>query len=122
MENLGFHLDDKKLRRAGLDYQELTTVTEHHSYQAMLDKFNSKEDFVLLDVRENDEFSFANIGGKHIPLPELQERVDELDSDKAIIVMCHHGIRSAQAARYLESQGFKNVFNLNRHSTELIYT
>lgn len=34
---LGFHLDDKKLRRAGLDYQELTTVTEHHSYQDMLE-------------------------------------------------------------------------------------
>lgn len=36
---LGFDLDEKKLRRAGLDYQELTTVTEHQSYQAMLDSF-----------------------------------------------------------------------------------
>ncbi|MCZ6564817.1 MAG: tRNA (uridine(34)/cytosine(34)/5-carboxymethylaminomethyluridine(34)-2'-O)-methyltransferase TrmL [Gammaproteobacteria bacterium] len=33
---LGFSLDDKKLRRAGLDYQEWTTVTEHQNYSAML--------------------------------------------------------------------------------------
>ncbi|MEJ2115789.1 MAG: tRNA (uridine(34)/cytosine(34)/5-carboxymethylaminomethyluridine(34)-2'-O)-methyltransferase TrmL [Gammaproteobacteria bacterium] len=34
---LGFHLDEKKLRRAGLDYHEFASVTEHQSYQAMLD-------------------------------------------------------------------------------------
>ena len=34
---LGFRLDDKKLRRAKLDYQDLAMVTEHQSYQAMLD-------------------------------------------------------------------------------------
>ena len=34
---LGFYLDEKKLLRAGLDYHELASVTEHQSYQAMLD-------------------------------------------------------------------------------------
>ena len=34
---LGFRMDDKKLRRAKLDYQDLAMVTEHQSYQAMLD-------------------------------------------------------------------------------------
>ena len=34
---LGFRLEDKKLRRAKLDYHDMAMVTEHHSYQAMLD-------------------------------------------------------------------------------------
>jgi len=37
IEPLGFDLDDKKLRRAGLDYAEMTHVTRHANYQAMLD-------------------------------------------------------------------------------------
>jgi len=37
IEPLGFDLDDKKLRRAGLDYAEMTHVTRHENYQAMLD-------------------------------------------------------------------------------------
>jgi len=37
IEPLGFDIDDKKLRRAGLDYSEMTHVTRHANYQAMLD-------------------------------------------------------------------------------------
>ena len=42
---LGFDLDEKKLRRAGLDYQEWTTVTEHQSYQAMSDQLKPQRIF-----------------------------------------------------------------------------
>ena len=42
---LGFDLDEKKLRRAGLDYQEWATVTEHKSYQDMLYQVNPKRIF-----------------------------------------------------------------------------
>jgi tRNA (cytidine/uridine-2'-O-)-methyltransferase len=42
---LGFHLDEKKLRRAGLDYHEFASVTEHQSYQAMLDALQPKRIF-----------------------------------------------------------------------------
>lgn len=37
IEPLGFDLDDKKVRRAGLDYHEMTNVTRHPNYQSMLD-------------------------------------------------------------------------------------
>ena len=37
IEPLGFELDDKKVRRAGLDYHEMTNVTIYPNYQAMLD-------------------------------------------------------------------------------------
>ncbi len=42
---LGFQLDEKKLRRAGLDYHEFASVTEHHSYQAMLDALKPQRIF-----------------------------------------------------------------------------
>lgn len=42
---LGFRLDEKKLRRAGLDYHEFASVTEHQSYQAMLDALQPKRIF-----------------------------------------------------------------------------
>ncbi|QMU61962.1 MAG: tRNA (uridine(34)/cytosine(34)/5-carboxymethylaminomethyluridine(34)-2'-O)-methyltransferase TrmL [Gammaproteobacteria bacterium] len=42
---LGFQLDEKKLRRAGLDYHEFASVTEHQSYQTMLDALKPKRIF-----------------------------------------------------------------------------
>ena len=43
----------------------------------------------------------------------LAERLEEIDQDQAVIVMCHSGGRSAQVANYLSSQGFPKVFNLS---------
>ncbi len=42
---LGFQLEEKKLRRAGLDYHEFATVTEHQNYQTMLDVLNPQRIF-----------------------------------------------------------------------------
>lgn len=42
---LGFQLDEKKLRRAGLDYHEFANVTEHQSYQAMLETLKPQRIF-----------------------------------------------------------------------------
>lgn len=67
----------------------------------------------LLDVREAFEVALAALPHTHhIPLAELPGRLDELDQDKPVVVLCHHGIRSAQAAAYLESRGFHDVANL----------
>lgn len=71
-----------------------------------------KEDFILLDVREQQEYNFYNLGGKLIPLAELDRRINELDVAKKIIVHCKAGYRGAQAVRQLQALGFKNVFNL----------
>ncbi|WP_199610409.1 tRNA (uridine(34)/cytosine(34)/5-carboxymethylaminomethyluridine(34)-2'-O)-methyltransferase TrmL [Flocculibacter collagenilyticus] len=45
IEPLGFDLEDKKLKRAGLDYHEMTHVTRHESYQAFLDAVQPKRIF-----------------------------------------------------------------------------
>ncbi len=76
-------------------------------------RLENGEPLVLLDVREPNEFAFAKIQGSiHIPLRALPERVDELDKEKDIVVICHHGMRSQQACFFLEQYGFNRLFNL----------
>jgi len=69
--------------------------------------------FVLIDVREPEEFQIAKIeGAKLIPLGQIQSRVNELDSADDIVVHCHYGGRSAKAVEFLRQIGFKKVRNL----------
>ncbi|HXM81916.1 MAG TPA: rhodanese-like domain-containing protein [Burkholderiales bacterium] len=68
---------------------------------------------VLLDVREPWEYQTARIeGSTHVPMREVPARVAELDPDKEVVVICHHGGRSLQVALFLEKQGFAHVHNL----------
>ncbi|HEX5126429.1 MAG TPA: rhodanese-like domain-containing protein [Rhodocyclaceae bacterium] len=69
---------------------------------------------LLLDVREPSEFEYCAIGGSMLmPLGYVATRLSELDAEKEIVCICHHGGRSMQAARYLSQQGFKKLFNLS---------
>ncbi|MBD3618302.1 MAG: sulfurtransferase [Chromatiales bacterium] len=68
---------------------------------------------LLLDVREPWEFELARIEGSQLlPLGQVPVRLDELDPARETVVICHHGVRSMQAAFFLQSRGFKNVINL----------
>lgn len=70
-------------------------------------------DVVLLDVREPEELAIARVGGEtHIPLALLPLRAGELDPARRIVVICHHGSRSAMAVRWLAGHGFGRVANL----------
>lgn len=67
----------------------------------------------LLDVREPDEFAYAHIEGSlHIPLQQLPVRMDELDAEQDLAVICHHGMRSQQACQFLQHSGFTRLYNL----------
>ena len=73
------------------------------------------EEFVLLDVRENDEYAIAKIDGSVlVPMSELRERLSELDEyrDQRIVVHCHHGGRSMQVVQALRAQGFDQAQNM----------
>lgn len=68
---------------------------------------------ILLDVRESAEFAFGHIqGATSIPLGELESRMNELDKNKTIYVICRTGKRSDLAAQKLANNGFKNVWNV----------
>lgn len=68
---------------------------------------------MLLDVREAWEWETARIeGATHIPMGQIVQRAGSLERDAEIVVMCHHGARSAQVAQFLERLGFEQVYNL----------
>jgi adenylyltransferase/sulfurtransferase len=71
------------------------------------------EDLFILDVRNPEEFRIGRIPGSTlIPLPDLPQRVRELDAGREIIVHCKSGMRSTKAVNFLREQGFKNLRNL----------
>jgi len=60
----------------------------------------------LLDVREPEEYALARIDGAVlIPLGELPGKLDALPKDVPVVVMCHHGVRSAHAVHHLRAAG-----------------
>lgn len=68
---------------------------------------------LILDVREPEEIALAAFpDATHIPMGEVPGRLSELDPQRETVVVCHHGIRSAQVAGYLASLGFARVLNL----------
>ncbi len=80
--------------------------------QAVAKLREEQADFLLLDVREESEFSIAAIDGSFLlPMSQLRLRFAELEPhrDRLIIVHCHHGVRSMQVADALREQGFSNV-------------
>ena len=73
----------------------------------------SREQPVLLDVREPWEYERARIEGSQlVPMREVPARVAEITADREVVAICHHGGRSMQVAMFLEKQGFKRVHNL----------
>lgn len=72
----------------------------------------------LIDVREPDEVAKASLPGFEVlPLRQFgswgPEVTTKFDPEKDTYVMCHHGMRSLQVAKWLQSQGFKRVFNVS---------
>ena len=62
---------------------------------------------ILLDTRTVKEYTAGHIEGfKNIPVDELRERLDELEKDKPVYIICQSGLRSYIAARILEGNGY----------------
>ena len=68
---------------------------------------------LLLDVREPWEFDKARIAGAQlVPMREVPARLNEIDQQKDVVAICHHGGRSLQVALFLEKAGYKKLHNL----------
>lgn len=67
----------------------------------------------LVDVREPVELEFAHLDAAElVPLGALPAALGRFDRDDDVVVMCHHGIRSASACAFLARAGFARVRNL----------
>ena len=71
------------------------------------------DDLQLVDVREPCEWALGHLPGSVlIPRGELAARLSELDPDRPVVCICHHGVRSLQSAALLRARGFAQVYDL----------
>ncbi|MBT2706589.1 rhodanese-like domain-containing protein [Pseudomonas sp. ISL-84] len=76
----------------------------------------------VLDVRSEEEYAEGHIpGAALIPLPVLEENLDQLDKEKPYLVVCRSGNRSAQASQILAENGFEKIYNMENGMNEWTY-
>lgn len=76
-------------------------------------RHQSGEAIVILDVREPAEYAFGHIPGAiSIPMGELETRLNQLNTENEIYVVCRTGNRSDLACQLLDEKGFKKLYNV----------
>jgi rhodanese-related sulfurtransferase len=72
------------------------------------------EDAHLLDVREEVEWVAGHApGAQHVPMSQIQARLDEVPTDRGVVVVCRSGNRSARVVQFLLANGWREVRNLD---------
>ncbi|MBI2513099.1 MAG: hypothetical protein HYV96_14070 [Opitutae bacterium] len=68
---------------------------------------------VLIDVREPNELAVSHVAGStQMPIREIPTRMSEIPTDRQVLILCHHGGRSARVTQFLRSAGWENVTNV----------
>jgi rhodanese-related sulfurtransferase len=89
-------------------YQDL----DIHGFQEQFAN-NPTADYVLVDVREVEEFEQGHIpGAVNIPLNDVPARINEITTEKPVVLVCSRGSRSGMAAEFLEGHGYRDLYNL----------
>jgi len=88
---------------------EIETIT----CEELAKKLGNRDKFVLLDVREEDEWEESHIdGAKLLPLSEFEELILGFDKSEEYVLHCKRGGRSLKACQIMKDLGFPNVNNL----------
>ena len=66
----------------------------------------------VLDIRTQREWDDFNVGGIHIPLDDLLQRINEISPENKYTLICYNGTQSQIACQLLAAKGFKNCQNL----------
>lgn len=67
----------------------------------------------FIDVRTPGEYKANHRKPfKNIPLSNLPSKIDKLDKEKEVVVICQSGMRSARAAKLLKQHGFQKIYNV----------
>ena len=76
-----------------------------HELKARIDR---GDDLFILDCREPREFQISRVPESVlIPMGDLRDRIDEVNKDGEIVVVCRTGRRSAMVTHFLRQQGFE---------------
>lgn len=96
----------KAWQAAGFPLDEIGQMSVHQLNQR-------GRDLQIVDVRSPREWKKGHVpGARHIFVPELRDRVNELDRNKPTIVYCGSGYRSSIASSVLKAAGFKQLWNV----------
>jgi rhodanese-related sulfurtransferase len=83
-----------------LDAQTVAAIKDH-------------ADVVLIDVREQWEYDEGHIPGiTLIPMNSIPSRLNEIPTDKTVVLTCRSGNRSSQIFSYLKQQGYTNIHDM----------
>jgi rhodanese-related sulfurtransferase len=88
-------------------------------------ELRARDDQVLfVDVREQWEYDTAHLEGSVlIPLREIPGNLQRIENSEQVVIFCHHGMRSLDAAAWLRSQGVEGARSMtggiDRWSTEI---
>lgn len=67
----------------------------------------------VIDVREEWELALAKLPfAQHIAMQTIPNALNAIDDSGAVVLVCHHGVRSYHVALFLEKQGFEQLYNL----------
>ncbi len=76
-------------------------------------RMDAGERLRIVDVREPDEYEVAHVAEAELrPMSEIQTWWQELPRDEELVIMCHHGSRSAQVCAALSRAGFERLTNM----------
>ena len=81
------------------------------------DRVERGEELLLIDIREDNEVVYCPLAGTtHLPMSQLYDWLEDValaeSSEPAVVVICHHGIRSARVCAMLMATGQREVWNL----------
>ena len=77
-------------------------------------RLDSGDDLVIVDCREPWEHNLVRLADStNIPMNDTPSRVEEYRAfEGAVVIYCHHGVRSLHVTNWLRSQGLENVLSL----------
>ncbi len=90
-----------------------------HMSVSELQAVMAKKSHVIVDIRDANSFAGGRIAQSiHLTNESLQDFLREADPDAPVVVCCYHGISSQQAAQFLISQDFTEVYSLDGGFTQ----
>jgi rhodanese-related sulfurtransferase len=76
-------------------------------------RLDAGERLRIIDIREYDEYQTAHVEiAELLPMSEIQSWWQDLPRDEELVIMCHHGSRSAQVCMALSRAGFERLANV----------
>ncbi len=90
-------------------------MNEDITCQEVKNRISKGEKLNFIDVREEWEHEEENIGARLIPLGDLPARINEIKDlqTEEVIIHCKSGSRAGRAKKFLITQGFQNVRNMD---------